>query len=82
METAYDWITVTIFAGLVTLFLSRSTRDSDREDSVWHYLPPAAGCGAANWLGNGGHGLAAAMVIVASLGYVFYFLVLPSSPSH
>ncbi|MDP9086634.1 MAG: hypothetical protein M3N02_07720 [Pseudomonadota bacterium] len=82
METAYDWITVAIFAGLVTLFLARSTRDSDHDDSMWHYLPPAGGCGVANWLGNGGHGLAAMMMIAATLGYVFYFLRSPSSPSH
>lgn len=27
METAYDWITVGIFAGLVVLFMQRSTSD-------------------------------------------------------
>ena len=27
METPYDWITVAIFAGLVVLFMQRSTSD-------------------------------------------------------
>lgn len=82
METAYDWITISIFAGLVTLFLARSTSDSDQEDNMWHYLPPSAGCGVANWLGNEGHGWAAALLIAGSLSYAFHFLHRPSSPSH
>lgn len=82
MQTAYDWITVLIFAGLVTLFLSRSTAESGQDDSMWHYLVPAAGCGIANWIGNEGHGLAASLLIAGSLAYAAHFLRRPSSPNH
>jgi hypothetical protein len=36
METPYDWVTVGIFAGLVVLFMQRSTSDEveDENDSL------------------------------------------------
>ncbi len=72
METAYDWITVIIFAGLVTKFLSESVKLEGSDDSIWQYLPPAIGCGLANWLGNEGWDLAAVFVIALTLGYALY----------
>ena len=51
METVYDWLTVMIFAGLVVLFMQRSTADNPG-DSLWQYLAASIGCAAANWLGN------------------------------
>ena len=86
METAYDWITMAIFAGLILIFLQRSTGESDPGDSIWHYLPPAIGCMAANYVGNdkagaisaaiGGTGrhVLAALILVGVLAYIYYVL--------
>ena len=73
MTTVYDWISLVIFSGLVVLFLQRSTQDK-LVDSVWHYLPPAAGCALGNWLGNEGYALGAILVLIASMAYIFYVL--------
>jgi apolipoprotein N-acyltransferase len=51
VETAYDWLTIMIFAGLVVLFMQRSTSGAP-QDSLWQYLTASVGCAAANWLGN------------------------------
>jgi hypothetical protein len=74
METLWDWVTVMIFAGLVTLFLSRSMGEEQVDDRLLHYLVPSAGCAFANWLGNEGHQWAAAIMIVLVLAYVHLFL--------
>lgn len=73
METAYDWVTLAIFAGLVVLFLQRSMSD-DRQDSMIAYMAGAVMCALANYLGNEGHDLLAIALIVANL--VFIVLVL------
>ena len=52
METVYDWVTVAIFAGLVVLFLQRSSAETEPRDSIWQYLAAAIGCAVANYLGN------------------------------
>jgi hypothetical protein len=52
LETIYDWITVAIFAGLVVLFLQRSTGDLPPRDSMLHYMFASAGCAFANYFGN------------------------------
>jgi hypothetical protein len=84
MSTAYDWITVMIFAALVTRFLASSAAAEDREDSLWHYLLASGGCAAANWLGNEGHHAAAIALIVVSLAYIYWFILRPAGtpPSH
>jgi hypothetical protein len=74
MKTAYDWITVLIFAGLVARFLQQSAEPDGSNDSVWHYLPPCVGCAGANWLGNQGLDLPAIAVLAATLGYIYVFL--------
>jgi hypothetical protein len=74
METAYDWITVAIFGGLVTLFLHRSTRPDGGDDRLVHYLVPSVGCAGANWLGNEGWHILAVPLIAATLIYVWHFL--------
>ena len=80
LQTIYDLITMVIFAGLVVLFLQRSTAAEPR-DHLYQYAPPALGCAIANTLGN--KGLAAgndllkwgaAAIIVAVIGYIFYVL--------
>lgn len=74
METVFDWITVAIFAGLIVLFMQRSTGDEPPQDSIWQYLGPSVGCAVANYLGNEGYQLAAIGVIAATLGYVIFVL--------
>jgi hypothetical protein len=80
LETIYDWITIAIFAGLVVLFMQRSTLQSPR-DSIWQYLGAAIGCAVANWLGNNGLGsgsylynAAAIAAIIGTLAYIFIVL--------
>ena len=74
METVYDWITVLIFAALVTRFLQCSAGPQESDENIWHYIVPSLGCAAANWLGNGGWHWAAAMIIVASIAYSLIFI--------
>jgi hypothetical protein len=74
METVYDWITVAVYAVLVTRFLSQSARAEGSDDSLWHYLVPSAGCALANWLGNEGWDLAAVALIAAILFYIYRFI--------
>lgn len=50
METAYDWTTIIVFAGLIVLFLQRS--QGAPRDSLWQYLVAAIGCAGTNYLGN------------------------------
>lgn len=73
MKTIYDLITMAIFAGLVVLFLQRSTSPEPR-DHMYQYLPPSIGCAVANYLGNHGQGLIAGVIIAAVIGYVFFVL--------
>ncbi len=76
METPYDWITVGIFAGLIVLFMQRSTSDTsdDVDDPLWMYLAAGAGCAVANYIGNEGQHVLAIIAIVATLAFVFHFL--------
>lgn len=78
METIYDWITVAIFAGLVVLFLQRSSSATEPEDSIWQYLAASLGCAVANYLGNHDEipfrHLFAAALIVATVGYIWIAL--------
>lgn len=73
METIYDWVTVAIFAGLVVLFLQRSTAE-EPSDRLIDYLPPALGCAVANWLGNNGYPVPAVLAIAAVGAYTWYVL--------
>jgi hypothetical protein len=74
MNTVYDWITVLIFAALVTRFLQQSAKPADDQESLWHYLVASIGCAGANWLGNNGWHLAAAACVAATIAYAFHFL--------
>ena len=73
METVYDWLTIAIFAGLIVLFLQRSTAEV-QVDRVVDYLPPALGCALANWLGNNDHPILAILVIATIPIYVWRVL--------
>ncbi|MCA1653832.1 MAG: XrtV sorting system accessory protein [Sphingomicrobium sp.] len=75
MQTVYDWVTLGIFAGLVVLFLQRSTAESDHsKDRLAWYLLAGAGCGAANYLGNKGYDIPAVLVLAATVALIFFVL--------
>ena len=78
MNTIYDLATMIIFAGLVVLFLQRSTAAEPR-DHMYQYAPPALGCAVANWVGNPvpkglGQDWLAVAIILAVVVYIFYVL--------
>ncbi|SEN61187.1 hypothetical protein SAMN05192583_3147 [Sphingomonas gellani] len=73
MTTPYDWLTVAVFAGLIVLFLSRSDADRPR-DSLWQYLVASLGCALVNWLGNGGHAVAALAAGAALAAFILIVL--------
>ena len=76
METVYDWVTVAIFAGLVVLFVQRSTAEEQapEHDSLLLYLGAGLGCAVANYVGNKGLHLIAIPLIVAPIAFILYYL--------
>ena len=75
METIYDWVTIGIFAGLIVLFLQRSTNaGDDSQDRLTYYLAAGVGCAAANYFGNEGMHIVAVLLIAATLAFVLRFL--------
>ena len=74
MQTVYDWVTVAIFAGLVVLFLQRSTAPPHLQDRIVNYVPPAIGCAIANYIGNHGQPMAAAALTFVVLVYIYFIL--------
>lgn len=75
METPYDWITIAIFAGLIVLFMQRSTSEAKAvDDPLWMYLAAGAGCAVANYIGNKDMHLLAILTIAATVGFIFHFL--------
>lgn len=73
METVWDWVTLFGFAGLVTLFLQRSSAPEPR-DKLWQYGPPAIACAIANYVGNHGSVVMAIAILCAAIVYVFMVL--------
>ncbi len=75
METVYDWVTLGIFAGLVVLFLQRSTGEvEDQKDSLLWYLVAGGGCAVANYLGNKGQDVPAVLILVGTIGLILFVL--------
>ena len=75
MQSIYDWLSLAIFAGLIVLFLQRSTSDhSDKDVSLRYYLAAGVGCAVANYFGNKGQDIIAILLLVATVGFIFYFL--------
>ena len=75
MDTIYDWVSLAIFAGLVVLFLQRSTSEhSGKDASLLYYLGAGVGCAAANYFGNQGQNLVAILLLAATLAFIIYFL--------
>lgn len=73
MGSIFDWITVLIFCGLAVLYLQRSAAP-EPQDKMWHYLPPAIGCMAVNYIGDEGYPIPAVAMLVAVLAYIYYLL--------
>ena len=73
LETIWDWLSILVFAGLIVLFLQRSSME-EPPDTMWHYAPPALGCAVANYLGNQGTDLLAALILAAVITYVVLVL--------
>lgn len=75
MKTPFDWITVGIFAGLIVLFMQRSTSETEPvHDPLWMYLAAGAGCAVANHLGNNELPIPAIVVIALTIGFILYFM--------
>ncbi len=75
MKTIYDWISLGIFAGLVVLFLQRSTGAEDNHnDPLILYLVAGAACGVANYLGDNGQDVLAALLLASTVVFIFIFL--------
>lgn len=74
METIYDWVTVMLFAGLVTHFLAHSVRPDGEDIPLGHYLLLSGGCALVNWLGNEGWHLPAIAVLGAGAAYGWRFI--------
>jgi hypothetical protein len=75
METIYDWVSLAIFAGLIVLFLQRSTSENaDKDVSLLYYLAPGVGCAVGNYFGNHGQQVIAVALLVATVAFIFYFL--------
>ncbi len=76
MESVYDWVTVGIFAGLLVLFVQRSTAEEEprEHDSLMLYLGAGIGCAVANYTGNKGLHVVAIPLIVATVAFIIYFL--------
>lgn len=76
MNTVYDWVTVIIFAGLIVLFLQRSTSEAEENenDSIILYLGAGVACAVANYLGNHGFAWLAIPLIAATVAYIVYWL--------
>lgn len=73
LESIYDWLSLIAFAGLIVLFLQRSSMENP-PDRIIAYLPPAIGCALANYLGNEGYAIMAILLLVAVGAYVFFVL--------
>jgi hypothetical protein len=75
MSSIYDWVSLAIFAGLIVLFLQRSTAERDDKDvSLLYYLGAGAGCAVANYLGNHGQDIAAVALLLATIAFIFFYI--------
>ena len=75
MDTIYDWLSLAIFAGLVVLFLQRSTSEHEGKDaSLLFYLAAGAGCAVADYFGNHGQDIVAIVLLVATVAFIAIYL--------
>jgi hypothetical protein len=75
MDTIYDWVSLAIFAGLIVLFLQRSTSDRGEKDaSILFYLAAGIGCAAANYFGDHKQHLVAIALLAGTLAFISFFI--------
>jgi len=75
MSSVYDWVSLAIFAGLIVLFLQRSTGEQSEKDvSLFYYLGAGAACAVGNYLGNKGQDVAALVVLAATVAFIVFYL--------
>lgn len=75
MDTVYDWVSLAIFAGLVVLFLQRSTSEHQEKDaSLLFYIGAGVGCAVANYFGNQGQDLIAILLLACTMIFIVIFL--------
>jgi len=75
MDTIYDWISLAIFAGLVVLFLQRSTSEHEGKDvSLLFYLAAGVGCAVADYFGNHGQDAVAVLLLIATVVFIAVYL--------
>lgn len=71
METVFDWVSLAIFAGLIVLFLQRSTGDHNKKDApLYYYLGAGGGCAVGDYLGNHGQDLLAGLILAATIAFI------------
>ncbi len=71
METAFDFLTVACFAGLVIVFFQFTKRDTR---TLMQLMISGAAFAIANQLGNAGLPIFALILIVAGAGYAALFV--------
>ena len=75
METVFDWVSLAIFAGLIVLFLQRSTSERPEKDApLYYYLGAGAGCAVGDYLGNHGQELLAYLILAATVAFIIFCL--------
>lgn len=74
MQTIHDWLSMALFCLIALTFLQRSLHKPPFPDPMIRYIPPAAGCALANWLGNEGYGLPAIATLALAAGYYWHVL--------
>jgi len=74
MNTVYDFVTMALFAGLIVLFLQRSTGAQDDPHPMWEYLVAAVGCAVTNFVGNAGHDVIAILFLLMTIGFTVVIL--------
>jgi hypothetical protein len=83
METIYDWMSLAIFAGLIVLFLQRSTSEhADNDVSLLYYLGAGVGCAVGDYFGRKGDDIIAVLLLAATVGFIFYFMKPFQKPSN
>jgi hypothetical protein len=80
LETAYDWVTLGIFAGIIVLFLQRSVNPVPN-DKMWRYFLPSVSVAVLNQVGNAAYEsnnaiyhVLAILGIVGTLAMIQYLL--------
>jgi uncharacterized oligopeptide transporter (OPT) family protein len=75
MDTIYDWVSLAMFAGLIVLFLQRSTSEHTGKDaSLLYYLAAGVGCAVANYFGDQGQDLIAIVLLAATAIFIIVYL--------